>query len=307
LIDQSKPLHITISLSPAKPLFSHVHPQGGAAYFLSIFSDPPLKKTPLALQRKRESERERESMRAAAMCALLFAAMAQAQVCNPAAELQQPFTVRSAADAAELSSAIACPDQNLSVEWAGDIELSSTIVIGNGSSLSIAASDAAAAANLISSGQAPRLLDVYGSLELVSVTLVGQLADAAAADSAALAGGVQGRAGSTITVIGCQFFNHSAAQGAAIASDGAVDIRDSVFANNVALEQGGALRLSATGTATISNTTFVDNEVTRSKSTGDDSFGGSLYLEGNSSITGCLFDSNRADAGNRFVAVRGTC
>jgi hypothetical protein len=243
-------------------------------------------------------------MRAAAMCALLFAAMARAQVCNPAAELQQPFTVRSAADAAELSSAIAYPDQNLSVEWAGDIELGSTIVINNGSSLSIAASDAAAAASLISSGQAPRLLDVYGSLELVNVTLVGQLADAATAEGA-FAGAVQGRAGSTITAIGCQFSNHSAAQGAAIAGEGAVDIRDSVFANNVALEQGGALRLSATGTATISSTTFVDNEVTRSKSTGDDSIGGALYLEGNSSIDGSLFDSNSANAGKSIIAVLG--
>jgi fibronectin-binding autotransporter adhesin len=98
-------------------------------------------------------------------------------------------------------------------------------------------------------------------------------------------GAVQARSTSTIKISGCAFANHAAIRGAAISSEGIMDVSDSFLTSCTAGGNGGAIRVSNSSTVTVSNSAFAKNTA---------SGGGAISAAGNLTVIGCQFDGNEA-------------
>eukprot|EP00953_Heterococcus_sp_UTEX-ZZ885_P038865 19940-Heterococcus_DN1.PRE.3 len=210
----------------------------------------------------------------------LSATCAQAQLCSskPVA-----MTVANAKDAAKLTTAAKCDNAIITVAWQGKIELADTIVVGNGTSLTVTGASAETA--IIDGGNAVQLLDVWGQLTLMNLTLSN-------GDTTDFGGAIYNRVNSSVAIGGSVFTGHQASYGGAIFSDSKLTIFDSAFSNNFASKVGGAIYNDVDTTMTVSNTTFDSNTA---------GGGGGAFYAGDSSVSSIgsdsMFTNNSASIG----------
>jgi nitrous oxidase accessory protein NosD len=93
-------------------------------------------------------------------------ACAHAQLCSlkPVA-----MTVASPKDAAKLAAAALCDNAIINAVWQGNMQLAETLVVGNGTSLTVTGTSAKTA--VIDGSSRVQLFDVWGQLTFVNMTL----------------------------------------------------------------------------------------------------------------------------------------
>jgi predicted outer membrane repeat protein len=192
------------------------------------------------------------------------------------------MTVSSPEDVAKLTTAALCDNANISAIWRGIIQLQDTIVVGNGTSLTITGASVESA--VINGAKKIQLFDVWGALTIVNMTLL----DGYAEDSG---GAVLNRNSTTLSVIDSIFSGHQARYGAAVyaGKDATVSIEDTQFRFNTAATDGGSVFTSPNTSLTIYNSTFYANSVNES--------GGAIRTMGTTVITDCQFSDQTAGYG----------
>ena len=102
-----------------------------------------------------------------------------------------------------------------------------------------------------------------------------------------VAAGVYAHSGTTTVLKNVLFSNNYAVDGSSVVSYGDISIDNCTFKNCEAAYNGGAILIQTSKVATISNSTFVEN---------DAGFGGAIYGD-TITITSCTFTSNTAENG----------
>jgi predicted outer membrane repeat protein len=153
-----------------------------------------------------------------------------AESCNTEPSL---ITVTSAADAAVLIKAALCPAATIRAVWQGSVQLPKTIVVADGTSLTLTGANVRSA--VIDGASKLQLFNVFGDLTLGNLTLSNGLSGNG--------GAVYVQPAATVNMIDCTVRNSSANYGAGIylASTSNVNITDSTLTNNSAAAAGGAL------------------------------------------------------------------
>jgi hypothetical protein len=194
----------------------------------------------------------------------LSAASVEAQRCStkPAT-----FTVTTPADVQNLLQVALCPNATISVIWKGTMQPSKTIVVGNGTSLTVTGD--AIETSVINGGGKIQLFDVWGKLTLVNMTLTH--------------GFVKINVGGGGAII--------------VQPSAELNITSSTFKNNIAtvpdpdfqFGAGGAIYTSSNATLTITGSTFGNNSAA-----GDGGFGGAIFADVTTTltITSSTFDIN---------------
>eukprot|EP00953_Heterococcus_sp_UTEX-ZZ885_P017695 9900-Heterococcus_DN1.PRE.1 len=180
---------------------------------------------------------------------VLTVSCAQAQLCSskPVA-----VTVANAKDAAKLTTAAKCDNAIITAVWQGNVQLAQTIVVGNGTSLTVTGASAKTA--IIDGVNAVQLFDVWGALKIMNLTLInGYTVD--------FGGAIYNRVNTRVAISGSVFTGHQASYGGAILSDfgSSLTITDCQFSNNFASDTGGAIYIEVNSTLTASNTNFDSN------------------------------------------------
>jgi hypothetical protein len=161
-------------------------------------------------------------------CSCVHSAVAQ---CAPWVQLPEPIVIATSKDALQLGNMTACAKTRLYVQWQGAVTLLSTIVVGQGTKLSITGSTADAA---IDGADAVGLFDVTGALTLSGLTLRSGYQQEG--------GAIVCQAGSSITISACLFSDNNADYGAAIYSySNLIHISESKFEQNTASTAAGAI------------------------------------------------------------------
>ena len=108
---------------------------------------------------------------------------------------------------------------------------------------------------------------------------------------------VRGYTETNITVKGSEFINNTAdnspyySSGGAIYAQANLDVTDSIFINNNARRDGGAIYIGPNGQATITKSEFINNNVY------SDEYGDAIYTKGTTTVNYCIFLTN----GTRYV------
>jgi predicted outer membrane repeat protein len=248
--------------------------------------------------------------------AALNAVCVQAQLCSI---LPFTITIASPKDAAKLAAAALCETAIIRAVWQGNVQLAETIVVGNGTSLTVTgASDATA---VIDGGSRVQLFDVSGQLTLVNVTLV----NGYAADSG---GAIYSRANTKLTISGCVFSGHQARYGGAVLSEinSSLYITDSQFSNNICTGDGGAInsevnnRVAVSGTQFSSNTAGLNAGAIYASNSSVCSINNSAFTHSNAEygsavntsvgsklmINDCVFSSNNGTVGTVYSGMNST-
>eukprot|EP00953_Heterococcus_sp_UTEX-ZZ885_P021340 11904-Heterococcus_DN1.PRE.1 len=245
--------------------------------------------------------------------AVLSATCAQTHLCSSRSVV---LTVASPKDVAELAAAALCDNAVIRAVWQGNIQLAETIVIGNGTSVTVAGASAKTA--VIGGGNKIQLFDVWGQLNLTNLTLSN-------GNTAYSGGAIYSRANTKVFISGSVFSGHRADYGGAILSDfnSSLTITDCQFSNNTCSRSGGAIysyvnsmlsvfraqfdgNTAVTGAGAIyagnnsmctisGNSTFTNNNASN---------GAAVYSDFNStlSISSCEFSSNNSSVGTVFSA-----
>eukprot|EP00953_Heterococcus_sp_UTEX-ZZ885_P007030 4284-Heterococcus_DN1.PRE.2 len=214
----------------------------------------------------------------------------------------------------KLTTAALCDNAVIRVVWQGNIQLAETIVVGNGTSLTVAGDSAKTA--VIGGGIKIQLFDVWRKLNLMNVTLSN-------GNTAFLGAAIYSRANTEVIISGSVFSGHRASYGGAILSDcnSSLTITDCQFSNNKCSRSGGAVysevnsmlsvfrahfdgNTAATGAGAIyagnnslctisSNSTFTNNNASN---------GAAVYSGFNSTlaISKCELSSNNGSMGTMF-------
>eukprot|EP00953_Heterococcus_sp_UTEX-ZZ885_P003628 2472-Heterococcus_DN1.PRE.1 len=210
----------------------------------------------------------------------LSVSCAQTQLCSskPVA-----MTVADSKDAAKLAKAALCDNAIIKAVWQGNVQLAETIVVGNGTSLTVTGASAQKA--IIDGGNAVQLFNVWGALTIMNLTLInGYTVD--------FGGAIYNRVNTRVAIGGSVFTGHQASYGGAICSDSKLTISNSAFSNNFASKVGGAIYNEVNTTMTVSNTTFDSNTAVTGA--------GTIFAGNNSACTissNSVFTNNTAETG----------
>jgi predicted outer membrane repeat protein len=214
--------------------------------------------------------------------AALNATCAQAQLCSA---LPVTMTVASAKDAAKLAEAPLYDNAIITAVWQGNIQLAETIVVANGTSLTVTGTSAVTA--VIDGGYTVQLFDVWGQLTVVNMTLVNGF-------TVDFGGAIYSRAKTQVMISGSGFGWHQASYGGAIYSgmNSKMTISDSVFINNVCTGSGGAIYSDVKSIVTVSDTRFDRNTAADGA--------GAIYADSSSvcSINNSAFTNSNAEYGS---------
>jgi Right handed beta helix region len=214
------------------------------------------------------------------------------------------FTVTTAADVALLTKAAFCSDATVNAVWQADLQLADTIVVGNGTSLTV--TGVTQKTSVIDGGAQLQLFDVWGKLILTDVSLINNYAagsavflrqkatlsatrslfsnNAAVDEYDGIGSAVFGHLGSTVKLNNCTVSGNTASYGAAVHTrdNCTISISKSVFYKNA----GGAIRADTGSTVTLTTSVFDSN-------TAD--YGSVVYLtEGVINISHCEIKNNAA-------------
>jgi hypothetical protein len=154
---------------------------------------------------------------------LLFGLAASKPCDTGRTQLLQPFTVSTAAEASQLIAAVDCEGGKFIANWLGAISLPETIVIGNGTELTL--TGAANATSIIEGSNTTQLFDVFGKLRLTNMTMM-------EAYSLQYGPAIHGHTGSTVTVTGCTISNGVGARYGALYTSGLFLLKDSILQFN---------------------------------------------------------------------------
>jgi predicted outer membrane repeat protein len=214
------------------------------------------------------------------------------------------ISVSTEQDAADLAAAAICENATISALWSGSVQPPTTIVVGNGTSLTITgASDSEA---LLDGDNVKQLFDAWGTLILQDLTLsranttgrgaaVGgrkgaqlEAHNTLFAYNTATEGGGAVACGSdcSLLLVNCTFDSNEADWGGSVFSNGGsiINITDTVFINATSGEGSGVNVYRSNGT--ISTSKFIDCSSTGS--------GGGVFMQekSNISIIDCEFSDN---------------
>jgi predicted outer membrane repeat protein len=223
----------------------------------------------------------------------------------------KPITIRisSTVALAQLIEAALCPGAIVNANWQGAYNLTETIIVGNGTTLTVAGTTDTA---VMDGNGNTQLFDVWGELNLSNMTLKDGFAERGGAvrvnegssmtasncvfveNRASISGGaINGRNESTLTVKSCAFCNNIAGSvGGAILSfeDSTLSISTSIFRNNSAVDNGGAIYLSPNAICSVDKCSFTENNA--------GGLGGALQLDGSiAAVTNSNFEGNSARLG----------
>ena len=103
-----------------------------------------------------------------------------------------------------------------------------------------------------------------------------------------------GSSDTNMDIKGCDFIDNTntVAYGGAIRASSQLNVVDSIFINNKALKDGGAIYIGFRGEATVTKSVFIDNAVT-----GNEYYGDAIYNGNKLSVNYCVLLSN----GTRYV------
>jgi predicted outer membrane repeat protein len=163
------------------------------------------------------------------------------------------ITVTTTTNAALLTAAALCSNATIRAEWQGDVQLLSTIIVGDGTTLTIIGAGVNAAT--IDGDAETQLFEVYGLLIVRNVTLTNGVANEKGGAILVQPSGVLNITGSVLT-------SNRAPRGGSIycTSGASCMISDCEFSRNHASEEGGAVHDGRENEGTIiSNTAFIDN------------------------------------------------
>eukprot|EP00953_Heterococcus_sp_UTEX-ZZ885_P013374 7643-Heterococcus_DN1.PRE.3 len=154
--------------------------------------------------------------------AAIHKAYAQTQLCS-----SEPVSLKvsNPKDAAKLAAAALCDNATFTAVWLGNMQLADTIVLGNGTSLTVARASAKAA--VINGGNRVPLFIVSGQLAVVNITLTNGYSESCG-------GAVRVRLAAEVSMI------------------------STVFSNNYSANSSGAVALSCGTTTTISGCSFIN-------------------------------------------------
>jgi hypothetical protein len=138
-------------------------------------------------------------------------------------KLPQPFTVSTAAEASQLIAAVSCEGGEFVANWLGAVSLPETIIIGNGTELTLTGAEDAT--SVIEGSNTTQLFDVFGKLRLTSLTMM---------EAYCLQNGpaIHGHTGSIVTVTGCIISNGVGARYGALYTSGLFLLKDSILQYN---------------------------------------------------------------------------
>ena len=185
-----------------------------------------------------------------------------------AADLRGQWLVETTADAKEMAEAVYCAEGSFDVEWRGDVVVTQTIHVVDGTVLKITG---VGSSPTINGGGASRIFTVVNaSLHLAGVMIK---------NGKAISGGAIAASSSILTLNHTVFFGNIAfIYGGAVEVSGGSSVfsRESTFLNNTA-GSGGAMHLTGASSASwIGETTFSDNVAERS---------GALHVGDRSSVS----------------------
>eukprot|EP00953_Heterococcus_sp_UTEX-ZZ885_P005060 3198-Heterococcus_DN1.PRE.1 len=215
---------------------------------------------------------------------LLFG-LAASKPCGTAkTKLPQPFTVSTAAEASQLIAAVNCEGGQFVANWLGAISLPETIVIGNGTELTL--TGAANATSIIEGSNTTQLFDVFGKLRLTNMTMM-------EAYSIQYGPAIHGHTGSTVTVTGCIISNGVGARYGALYTSGLFLLKDSILQFNSVKDasEGPAVLADYYYVVTIVNSSFLN-------STNQNA----VVIQGKGSLLSSTFIGNSATQRNRAGA-----
>eukprot|EP00953_Heterococcus_sp_UTEX-ZZ885_P035939 18536-Heterococcus_DN1.PRE.5 len=202
----------------------------------------------------------------------------QAQLCS---SNLLATTVATAKDAAKLATAALCDNAIITAAWQGNVPLAETLVVGNGTSLTVTGASAKTA--IIDGGSAVQLFHVWGELNLINMTLTNGYAE--------YGGAIFHRANTKVVINGSVFKGHEASYGGAISSDSnsTLTITDCQFSDNKCSGDGGAIYCDMDSALMVSKTTFDSNTAEQS--------GGCVFsdLDSTVDVTSCMFSNNTAN------------
>jgi predicted outer membrane repeat protein len=236
---------------------------------------------------------------------------ALAQICP---NTPVPTTVSSTAGATalakQLATAFDCPKAEFSAVWQGNVTLTESIIVGNGTSLTIRGTAADTA--VVNGNGTVQMFVVWGTLTAANMTLINGLAsdiggairvrlsaNFTIADSALVNNSAANRGGAvfvgnkTTTIItGCTFDLNKAraTSGGSVAAGyrSNLTVSTSSFSNNIAGFSGGAIYADNKSTVALLNSVFFTNGA---------QYGGAVGINSSSTLatTNCTFGSNTAE------------
>lgn len=230
----------------------------------------------------------------AAACLLLLPALMLTQELQPCPAETQSTTVANTDDAATLASMLECSNGSFAVEWFGDVVISKTIYVTQGTSLNITGATSGAKADGDHTTQL-FVVDGASSLHLTDMIL--------ANGDAYVGGAVQASGKASISFGGkTTFVANAASFGGAVYAELSSSVSwesgQTTFSNNYALYYGGAmLAIDSSLLSWYGETHFLNNSASYA--------GGAVFAtESSMSWTGeTMFTDNTAWSGGAIYAV----
>jgi hypothetical protein len=135
-----------------------------------------------------------------------------AQLCS-----ENPVTLKvsTSTEAAHLATKALCPNAKVRALWQGNLQLSQTIVVGNGTSLTVLGD--AIENSVANGGGKVQLFDVWGNLTIVNMTLLNGHTPVADNYGSSNGGAIIARPSAELNVVGSLFSDNGADFGGAIA------------------------------------------------------------------------------------------
>jgi predicted outer membrane repeat protein len=181
-------------------------------------------------------------------------AVAAQRLCAPSNKI----SVSSEKDANALAAAANCTGGSISAIWSGSVQLTTTILVGNRTSLTITGAREA----VIDGGDAIQLFDVQGGT-LILKNLKLTHANASMTEGMPLNGAaVSGTSGARLEAYNTKFqYSGADGQGGAIACVRycSLLLDNCTFDSNSAIQGGGSVYIAGTSTLDVSDTVFTNN------------------------------------------------
>ncbi|KAG5181611.1 hypothetical protein JKP88DRAFT_263559 [Tribonema minus] len=221
----------------------------------------------------------------------------RSEPCNPR---PTKIAVRTTAKCGVLAGLVACEGGNVHALWDGRVVPPATIVIGNGTSLTITPAreqsfadttsvnlDSVDYESIIDGAAAQRIFQVLdgGMLSLTGVRVQG--GSGVYDTDSDYGGAIFGQEGSTITLRDAHFtFNNASTAGGALYTAGVLQITNVAFSDNWS-PNGGGVYVGINGNSTMTDVSFLRNAAT-------DGAGLYLYQDAVASISGAVIIANIA-------------
>jgi Right handed beta helix region len=186
------------------------------------------------------------------------------------------ITVTSAADAAVLIKAALCPAATVRAVWHGSVQLPKTIVVADGTSLTLTGANVRSA--VIDGASKLQLFNVFGDLTLSNLTLSNGFSNNGSA--------VYVQPAAKLNMTRCTVRNCNSNYGAGIylAATSKVNITDSALTNNSAAAAGGAVYSLAQSAVLLHNVVISGNRAAAT--------GGAMNVQGSMTADNSIFADN---------------